>query len=115
MIKIADYLDTSVDYLIGNTDNPKSQLKEAFEKTKAYDDIHNALINRMMPINTDDYYQLNSDEKELVNILISNPGALRLEDVKFLKEAILKMMEIKREQDKIMLNVNEHEETKKQD
>lgn len=110
LIKIADCLETSVDYLEGNTDNPKPQLKEILDKTELYQDIHKSVMERIMPINTDNYYQLNTDEKELVNILIDNPGALRLEDVKFLKDSILKMMQIKREMDKVGLNIDEHEE-----
>lgn len=61
LIALADYFSTSVDYLIGNTD-----IERKIENVQKYDlnDEEHSLI--------DGYRNLNSTEKEIINLIIAN-------------------------------------------
>lgn len=61
LIALADYFSTSVDYLVGNTD-----IERKIENVQKYDlnDKEHSLI--------DGYRNLNSTEKEIIDLIIAN-------------------------------------------
>lgn len=61
LIKLADFFDTSVDYLIGHSD-----IKHKFEPVSPYD------LNSDEAVLIDNYRKLNHEEKESIHLIIKN-------------------------------------------
>lgn len=83
LAKIADYLDCSVDYLLGRTDNPQAHKSQNLYKISNYDTIVNGTQANVI---TNEF--IDNEIMELVQIITSLPIVKRA-------EAILAVEEIK--------------------
>ncbi len=62
---VAQYLDCSIDYLLGRTENPKSHKGHP---TNTVTGIYNAVDNSKMTVNSSGTNDLSVDESEIINI-----------------------------------------------